>query len=73
MIADEVVLTGTLRTTDPETRKNAKTYISNMVQQICSAFGGDGEVVFTPGYDALINTNEIVDIVIDTVSQAVNQ
>ena len=73
VIADEVVLTGTLRTTDPETRKNAKTYISNMVQQICSAFGGDGEVVFTPGYDALINTNEIVDIVIDTVSQVLGR
>ena len=73
VLADEVVLTGTLRTTDPEIRDRAKAYISTVTSQICSAFGGSGEAIFTPGYDALINTNEIVDVVIETVSEALGR
>ena len=73
VVADEVVLTGTLRTTDPEIRKQAKEYISNVTQQICRAFGGEGKAVFTPGYDALINTNDIVDVVIETAAEALRR
>ncbi len=73
VVADEVVLTGTLRTTNPQTRKEAKEYISRVTEEICRAYGGQGEAVFTPGYDALINTNEIVDVVIDTVSEALGR
>lgn len=62
ILADQVDLTGTLRTATPEIRLLAKELITRQVQSIPAAYGGTGTVVFTPGYDALINTNELVDL-----------
>ncbi len=73
VMADRVELEGTLRTTDSQTRRMAKDYISQMTENICKAYGGEGEAVFTPGYDALINNNEIVDLVAETVSQTLGK
>lgn len=72
-MADRVELEGTLRTTDPETRQMAKAYIRQVTEDICRAYGGQGEAIFTPGYDALINTNEIVDIAIETISESLGK
>lgn len=73
VMADCVELEGTLRTTDPETRQMAKDYIRQVTEDICRAYGGQGEAVFTPGYDALINTNEIVDVAIETISESLGR
>lgn len=73
VMADRVELEGTLRTTDPETRQMAKAYIRQVTEDICRAYGGQGEAIFTPGYDALINTNEIVDIAIETISESLGK
>ena len=73
VVADRVELEGTLRTTDSQTRRMAKDYIRQMTENICRAYGGEGEAIFTPGYDALINTNEIVDLVGETVCQSLGK
>ena len=64
IIADTVILTGALRTTDKDTRIHIKELIEQQVQGLCAAFGGSGTVHFKPGYDALINTDELVDVLV---------
>ena len=66
VLADRVELTGALRTTDPATRALAKEYITQQMTQIAAAYGGSGRAVFTPGYDALVNTNSLVDLLRET-------
>lgn len=73
VVADRVVLTGTLRTTNPETRAEAKAYIARLTESICQGYGGRGEARFTPGYDALINTDEIVDVVTETAAESLGE
>jgi amidohydrolase len=63
IIADEVKITGTLRTLDDETRQYTKDRISNIVKNTARAFGGEGLTTFYEGYKALINNNEVVDII----------
>lgn len=61
ILADTVELTGALRTTEPAARARVKSLIQQQVKGISEAFGGSGTVTFTPGYDALINTDALVD------------
>lgn len=63
IIADQVKLTGTLRTTDNALRRHLLERIRCIVEETCSAYGGTGEFIIHPGYDALVNDNEIVDVI----------
>lgn len=62
VLADTVELTGALRTVTPDIRTNVKEQIARQVQSVAATYGGTGTCVFVPGYDALINTNELVDL-----------
>ncbi len=62
IIAGEVDLSGTLRTLDKETSDFAKKRIRQIVESIAEAYGGKGRVDFQEGYPALINNNEVVDV-----------
>ena len=68
ILADTVTLTGALRTTDPDTRKQVKERIAKMSEEIPAAMGGQGRAVFSPGYDALINTDALVDLLVQTAT-----
>lgn len=63
VIADEVKISGTLRALDDETRSFAKKRITDIVKNTAIAFGGEGEVEFKDGYQALINNDEVVDVI----------
>lgn len=63
VIADEVVIKGTLRTLNLESRTYAKEKIKEIVSRTASAFGGTGETEFIEGYCALINDDEVVDVI----------
>lgn len=63
VIADEVKISGTLRTLDEETRQYSKDRISNLVNNVAAALGGQGLTSFNEGYQALINDDEVVDII----------
>ena len=63
VIADEVKISGTLRALDDETRNYAKKRITDIVKNTAIAFGGEGTVHFLDGYDALINNDEVVDVI----------
>ena len=63
VIADEVTITGTLRALDDETRNYAKKRIFDVVKNTAVAYGGEGTVEFYDGYQALINNDEVVDVI----------
>ncbi|MDD3795933.1 MAG: M20 family metallopeptidase [Lachnospiraceae bacterium] len=62
IICDQVTLTGTLRTLDPKTRTKAHTMIQQQCTHIAAAYGGKAELTIHSGYDALINSNELVEL-----------
>lgn len=63
VIADEVNISGTLRALDDDTRSFAKQRIETIVKNTALAFGGEGIVDFHDGYQALINNDEVVDVI----------
>lgn len=63
VIADEVKISGTLRSLDNETRQYTKERISSIVSSVAMAYGGEGIATFTEGYQALINDDEVVDVI----------
>lgn len=63
IIADKVELVGTVRTLDPQTRELVLGKVDKIVRQVSESLGGKGELIREEGYAALINTDEIVDIV----------
>ena len=63
VIADEVKITGTLRALDDKTRSYTKARIEEIVANTAIAHGGKGSVEFTEGYQALINNDEVVDVI----------
>ncbi|NLB32632.1 MAG: amidohydrolase, partial [Tissierellia bacterium] len=63
VIADEVKISGTLRSLDNETRQYTKERISSIVSSVAMAYGGEGIATFTEGYQSLINDDEVVDVI----------
>ena len=68
-ICDQVVINGTMRTTNEVVRQTAKEHLTTVVQDIASAHGATGHVQISPGYDALINDDEVVTVLKD-IAQA---
>lgn len=65
-LASEVTLTGTLRTLDRETRQFCKTRIEEIAVKTAQAFGANAEINISPGYEPLINNDEVVKVIIET-------
>lgn len=63
IIADEVRMTGTIRTTDPGVRADIAGRVKAIVEGLPAIFGGAGEVDIQPGYSALINHDWVVDLI----------
>lgn len=68
ILADRVELTGALRTTDPATRYRVKELIARHASHVADAFGGEASVRFQPGYDALYNTDSLVELLKKTAA-----
>jgi amidohydrolase len=63
IIADEVRMTGTIRTTNPQVRAEIAERVKAIVANLPVAFGGSGEVEIVAGYTALINHDWVVDLI----------
>lgn len=63
IVADEVTMTATLRTLDPETRSFAARRITEIAQGVAQGYGCQAEVEVELGYSALINTDAVVDVI----------
>ncbi len=59
IIPGEVLLTGSVRTFDPETRRNMPSMIKRITEGICSAAGGSCEVRYEEGYASVINDAQL--------------
>lgn len=59
-------MSGTLRTLDEETREYAKKRIIEIVENTARAYGAKALVEFEEGYPALINDDEVVDLLKET-------
>lgn len=66
VIAGEVIMSGTLRTLDQDTRIYAKNRIREIAEDTAKIYGGSASVEFEEGYPALINNDEVVDILRET-------
>lgn len=62
VITGEVNMSGTLRTLDEETREFAKRRLVEIVENTAKAYGASASVEFEEGYPALINDDEVVDV-----------
>lgn len=67
VIAGEVIITGTLRTLDQDTRNFAENRVREICEYIGRAYGGQVEVEFPiPGaFEPLINDGGVVDIIVE--------
>lgn len=63
IVAQKVVISGTLRTLSTEIKNRVKERVREMVESGAKAYGATGKVTYTDGYTALINHDEYVDIV----------
>jgi len=55
IIADQVVMKGTVRTLDPEARGQMQDRIAQTAQHIAAGFGATARMVWTPGYPVTVN------------------
>ena len=69
IVADEVRMTGTLRTLDPETRAFAAERIKALATHIAEGYGCTAEAQVEWGYSPLINTDEVVDLMRDKATE----
>ena len=63
IVANEVNLSGIIRTLSPKTREYAKERVSSMAKHVSNAYNAYAEVNLKDSYDALINHDEFVDAV----------
>lgn len=63
ILADSVVLEGTIRTLDKTSREFLKTRLREVVKATAKAFMATADVEFIKGYSPLINDNLVVDMI----------
>jgi amidohydrolase len=73
VISDEVEMSGTLRALDDDTRNFVKKRIEDMVTNTAVAYGGTANVDFSEGYQALINNDEVVDVIKENVEKILGE
>lgn len=75
VIAEEVTLSGTLRTLNEETRNFAKEKIEEIAKGVANSFGGEVEIDFpVPGaFAPLINSPEVVDVVVESAEEIIGK
>jgi len=61
ILADEVHLTGTIRTLDKQVRGMVKERVKEVASSVANALGGEAEVSIIPSYPSLINHGAMVD------------
>ncbi len=63
IVADRVILSGTIRTLDSKSRAFIKDRIRNVAIGICQGMGGDCEIEFEEGYPPVVNDDEVMMVV----------
>lgn len=69
IICDHMIMEGTLRTLNLETRKKMKEQMISIVEGISSAYGASCDVIVHEGYEPLINDDVIMDVLYETAKE----
>lgn len=70
-IPDSVLLRGTCRTLDPETRELAIRRVREVAEGVCEAMGATLEFERIPSYPPLVNDDKVVDVVKSVLVEAI--
>ena len=68
IIPNEAVMEGTVRTQDPETRKQVADYIKNLAEGTAKAMGAEEEVDYEFGVGPTLCDSELVDLISEAVT-----
>jgi amidohydrolase len=63
VIPGEAFISGTLRTFDADIRKQWEPLLRQVTQGVCSSMGATADILFSPGYPAVVNNATVTDIV----------
>jgi len=69
IVANEVTMLATLRTTSDAIRDVLTDKVSAIVENVAASFGGSGEVKISYGYTALVNDSSVVDVLATTADE----
>jgi amidohydrolase len=73
IICDDVILTGTVRTINEDVRKNIPIMMEESIKGICKSMGAKYKFNYEFGQPELINTKEIVDILVNEAKEIVGE
>lgn len=73
IMAESVVMEGTLRTLSESIREAAHTQMERIVADTASAFGGSGSIQFQEGYPVLSNKPELVEMIKRSASAVIGE
>ncbi len=73
IIADEVEMTGTVRTQDDETRALVKNELKSVLDGICNATHSEYEYKYEEGYPVMVNDPKITDIISEVAGKIVGK
>ena len=73
VIADEVVLEGTVRTVNPETQEKMPSRIEGVAKGIARGMGGDCEMKYVKGYPPLMNDPSLANLAFATLGRVLGE
>lgn len=73
VIADEIVLSGTIRSVNNEIRSKIKNEIKNISENVSIAMGARAEVNFIDGVAALVNTPKVVERIEESAKNIIGE
>ena len=73
VVASHVRLCGTLRTLDPSVRKRLKARIFDVADNVAEAFDGEISLTIEPGYDPVINAEDVTRLVQEVATDVLGE
>jgi len=69
VIPDSITMTGSVRSFNPELRKNVPILMERIIKGVCEAHGASYTFNYDTGYDMIINNEELTEFVEETIRE----
>ncbi|MDD7408218.1 MAG: M20 family metallopeptidase [Anaerovoracaceae bacterium] len=73
VVCDDAFLSGTMRTVSPEVRANSMKRLEEIAVNTAAAYGAKAEVRFRPSYMALLNDDQMTELLRDTAEKLIGK
>lgn len=73
VIADEVILEGTVRTVNPETQEKMPSRIAKIARGVAEGMGGECEIEYIKGYPPLMNSRETTEKALSALEKTIGK